>query len=181
MTDTAAPVVPPVRVVMMGVSGCGKSTVGEGLAAQLGWRFVEGDSLHPAENVAKMAAGQPLGDQDRAGWLESLSARLAQARSAGQGLVLSCSALKRSYRDRLREGDPQALFVHLAGSRERIAQRLAARTHLYMPASLLESQLADLQPPGCDEQALSLDVEQPPAQLMAAIVQHLQTQTCSTP
>jgi gluconokinase len=181
VTDPAAPVVPPVRVVMMGVSGCGKSTVGEALAAQLGWRFVEGDSLHPPENVAKMASGQPLGDQDRAGWLEALSAQLAKARLAGQGLVISCSALKRSYRDRLRAGDPQALFVHLAGSRERIAQRLAARTHLYMPASLLESQLADLQPPGGDEQALSLDIAQTPAQLMAAVVQHLQIQTCSTP
>ena len=169
------------RIVLMGVSGCGKSTVGEGLAAHLGWRFVEGDSLHPPENVAKMAAGQPLDDHDRAGWLATLAELLARAQADGQGLVISCSALKRSYRDRLRAGDPEALFVHLAGSRERIAQRLAARTHLYMPASLLESQLADLQPPGCDEQALSLDVEQPPAQLMAAIVHHLQTQTCSTP
>lgn len=181
MIDAAAPGVPPVRVVLMGVSGCGKSTVGEGLAARLGWRFVEGDSLHPARNVAKMAAGQPLDDQDRAGWLDALSVQLAGARSAGEGLVISCSALKRSYRDRLRAGDPQALFVHLAGSRERIAQRLAARTHLYMPPSLLDSQFADLQPPGLDEQALSLDVEQSPAQLMAAIVHHLQNQTCSTP
>lgn len=181
MIDAAAPGVLPVRVVLMGVSGCGKSTIGEGLAARLGWRFVEGDRLHPPQNVAKMAAGQPLGDQDRAGWLEALSVQLARARSEGQGLVISCSALKRSYRDLLRAGDAQALFVHLAGSRERIAQRLADRTHLYMPPSLLDSQFADLQPPEADEQALSLDVEQPPMQLMAAIVQHLQNQTCSTP
>ena len=186
MTDAKAPVVPPVRVVMMGVSGCGKSTVGEGLAAQLGWRFVEGDSLHPAENVAKMAAGQPLGDQDRAGWLESLSARLAQARSAGQGLVISCSALKRSYRERLRGGDPQVLFVHLSGSRELIAQRVASRKHRYMPASLLESQFATLQPPSADEQALALDVRLPPSVLIEAVAQHLQAQhlqaqTCPSP
>ncbi len=181
MTEAAAPVVPPLRVVLMGVSGCGKSTVGEGLSARLGWHFVEGDSLHPPENVAKMSAGQPLGDQDRAGWLDALSVELASARSTEQGLVVSCSALKRSYRDRLRAGDPHVLFVHLAGSRECIAQRLAARTHLYMPPTLLASQFADLQPPEADEQALCLDVEQTPAQLMAAIVQHLQTQTCSTP
>ena len=171
----------PMRVVLMGVSGCGKSTVGEGLAALLGWRFVEGDSLHPAENVAKMAAGQPLNDDDRAGWLSTLAQQLAQARLVDQGLVISCSALKRSYRDRLRSGDPDALFVHLAGSREVIAQRLAARTHLYMPPSLLESQFADLQTPEAGEQALSLSVLQPPSQLIESIAHHLQAQTCPTP
>lgn len=171
----------PVRVVLMGVSGCGKSTVGEGLAGRLGWSFLEGDSLHPPANVAKMAAGQPLCDQDREGWLDSLADRLAQARLASQGLVVSCSALKRTYRDRLRQGDPDALFVHLAGSRELIAQRLAERTHLYMPASLLDSQLADLQPPLADEQAMHLSVAQSPSRLIDAIAQHLQAQACPTP
>lgn len=171
----------PVRIVLMGVSGCGKSTVGEALASHLGWRFIEGDSLHPAENVAKMAAGQPLNDEDRSGWLATLALQLAQARQAGQGLVISCSALKRSYRDLLRSGDPAALFVHLTGSREVIAQRLAARTHLYMPASLLESQLADLQMPEADEHALSLSVLQPPRQLIDSIAQHLQAHACATP
>lgn len=177
----AAQAVPPRRVVLMGVSGCGKSTVGEGLAQRLGWRFVEGDGLHPPENVAKMAAGQALDDADRAGWLATLADLLAQAQAAGQGLVISCSALKRSYRERLRSGDPQVLFVHLSGSRELIAQRIAARTHRYMPASLLESQFATLQPPTPDEPALSLDVRLPPSALIEAVAQHLQAQTCPSP
>lgn len=173
--------VPQRRVVLMGVSGCGKSTVGEGLAQRLGWRFVEGDSLHPPENVAKMAAGQALDDADRAGWLGTLAELLAQAQSAAQGLVISCSALKRSYRERLRGGDPQVLFVHLSGSRELIAQRIANRTHRYMPASLLDSQFDTLQPPAADEPALCLDVRLPPSALIEAVVQHLHTQTCPSP
>ena len=181
MSEPAAVNVRPMRLVLMGVSGCGKSTVGEGLAAHLGWRFVEGDSLHPHENVAKMAAGQPLNDDDRAGWLATLADLLAHAARTGQGLVVSCSALKRAYRDRLREGDAQALFVHLDGSRDLIAARIAARTHMYMPASLLESQFAALQAPASDEQALSLSVQQPPAELIQRIEQHLQAQACPTP
>ncbi len=180
MTQAAASVARPMRVVLMGVSGCGKSTVGEGLAAQLGWRFVEGDSLHPPENVAKMAAGQPLNDEDRAGWLATIADLLGQARTTEQGLVVSCSALKRSYRDRLRSGDPGALFVHLAGSREVISARIAARTHLYMPASLLDSQFRDLQVPEPNESALSVDVTLPPHELVRAIEQHLQAQACPT-
>lgn len=181
MNPATAPLTPARRVVLMGVSGCGKSTLGEALALRTGWRFLEGDGLHPAANVAKMAAGQPLGDDDRAGWLDALALELAQARAAAQGLVVSCSALKRSYRDRLRAGDPQLLLVHLAGSREVIAARIAARQHLYMPASLLESQFADLQPPGPEEQALSLSVLQPPAQLIDHIEHHLQACACLTP
>lgn len=181
MSEPAAVNVRPMRLVLMGVSGCGKSTVGEGLAAHLGWRFVEGDSLHPSENVAKMAAGQPLNDDDRAGWLATLADLLAHAARTGQGLVVSCSALKRAYRDRLREGDAQVLFVHLDGSRDLIAARIAARTHMYMPASLLESQFAALQAPEPDEQALSLSVQQPPAELIQRIEQHLQAQACPTP
>ena len=181
MSEPAAVNVRPMRLVLMGVSGCGKSTVGEGLAAHLGWRFVEGDSLHPSENVAKMAAGQPLNDDDRAGWLATLADLLAHAARTRQGLVVSCSALKRAYRDRLREGDAQVLFVHLDGSRDLIAARIAARTHMYMPASLLESQFAALQAPEPDEQALSLSVQQPPAELIQRIEQHLQAQACPTP
>lgn len=181
MTQAAASAARPMRVVLMGVSGCGKSTVGEGLAARLGWRFVEGDSLHPPENVAKMAAGQPLNDEDRAGWLGTIADLLGQASATGQGLVVSCSALKRLYRDRLRTGDPDVVFVHLAGSREVIAARIAARTHLYMPASLLDSQFRDLQVPGAGESALSVDVALPPAELIRTIEQHLQAPACPTP
>ncbi len=181
MIDTAAARLGPQRVVLMGVSGCGKSTVGEALAAHLRWRFVEGDSLHPPENVAKMAAGQPLDDQDRAGWLTALAEQLALARAQGQGLVISCSALKRAYRDRLRAGDAQALFVHLSGSREVIASRIAQRNHDYMPASLLESQFVALQAPQADERALTLDVRQTPAELVDRIDHHLQAQTCPAP
>ena len=179
MTPATAPGLPR-RVVVMGVSGCGKSTVGAAAAAHMGWRFVEGDSLHPPENVAKMAAGQALDDEDRAGWLGTLAAELAQARRAGQGLVVSCSALKRAYRDRLRGGDPDTLFVYLAGEQSLIASRMAARQHEYMPASLLQSQFATLQPPDPDEQALCLSILDAPAQITLSIAQHLQAQACPT-
>lgn len=181
MTSSPGPVLPACRVVVMGVSGCGKSTVGEALTRRLGWAFVEGDSLHPPHNVAKMAAGQPLDDEDRAGWLAALADRLAQAREARRGLVVSCSALKRAYRDRLREGDPHTLFVHLEGTREVIAQRLAARQHQYMPASLLDSQFAALQRPGADEAALHLSVLPEPEQIIDDILQHLQASACAAP
>jgi gluconokinase len=164
----------------MGVSGCGKSTVGAAAAAHLGWRFVEGDSLHPPENVTKMAAGQALDDEDRAGWLDTLAAQLAQARRTGQGLVVSCSALKRAYRDRLRGGDPDTLFVYLAGEQSLIASRMAARQHQYMPASLLQSQFATLQPPDPDEHALRLSILEAPAQITQSIARHLQVLACPT-
>lgn len=179
MTKSATPGLPR-RVVVMGVSGCGKSTVGAALAAHMGWNFVEGDSLHPPENVAKMAAGQALNDDDRAGWLKTLAAQLAQARNTAQGLVVSCSALKRSYRECLRSGDPDTLFVHLVGEQAVIAARMAARTHEYMPASLLQSQFAALQPPESDEQALCLSILLAPTQLTQSIAQHLQAQACAT-
>ena len=159
----------------MGVCGCGKSTVGQQLAAALGAglaefvEFVEGDQFHPPENVARMAAGIALTDADRQGWLEVLARQLAAARAAGRTLVLSCSALKRSYRDTLRHGAPDLLFVHLAGSRELLAQRMAARAGHYMPASLLDSQLATLEPPGADENALSFDVALAPEAIIAAL------------
>ncbi len=152
----------PCRIVVMGVSGCGKSTVGRLIAEGLGVGYVEGDELHPAENVARMAAGIALTDDDRLGWLQALAERLADARARDQGLVLSCSALKRSYRDILRGGAPDIRFVHLHGDRAVLAARMALREDHYMPASLLDSQLATLEPPAPDEAALGFDIEQSP-------------------
>jgi gluconokinase len=156
--------------VVMGVSGCGKSTVALQLAARLGLEFIEGDELHSAENVARMAAGVPLTDADREGWLKVLSDRIREARLAGRGLVLSCSALKRSYRDVLRQGSPAVRFVHLHGERALLAARMAQRAGHYMPASLLDSQLAALEAPEASENALTFNVTIPPDAIVAAVV-----------
>lgn len=143
----------------MGVSGCGKSTVGRRLAQALGRPFLEGDEFHPSENVEKMRAGHPLTDADREGWLRTLSAVLARGRADGTGAVLACSALKRRYRDVLRQGDPDLLLVFLHGRRDALDARLQSRRDHYMPASLLASQLATLEPPGDDERALAFDID----------------------
>jgi len=161
----------PMRWVVMGVSGCGKSAVGSRLAARLQVDYIEGDALHPAQNVAKMAAGQPLDDDDRAGWLAALRERIAEAHRNGQGLVVSCSALKRSYRDLLRQGDPALRFAHLDGPRAVLESRVSNRPGHFMPASLLDSQLATLQPLQPDEAGLLLDIRQPLATLVRQIVQ----------
>jgi len=168
MSETMPP------VVVMGVCGCGKSTVGQMLAARLGLPFVEGDELHPAQNVRKMAAGSPLTDEDRAGWLDAIAARLT---AAPDGMVVSCSALKRRYRERLRAAAPALRFVHLHGPRELLAQRLAARRGHYMPASLLDSQLQTLEPPGADERAVELTIDHPPETLAALAAAALQNPT----
>jgi gluconokinase len=151
-------------VVVMGVCGCGKSTVGRLLAAGLGLPFIEGDELHPRANVDKMASGTPLTDEDRAGWLDAIAARLA---AAPQGAVVSCSALKRRYRDRLRADAPHLRFVHLHGPRALLEQRLATRRGHYMPATLLDSQLQALEPPASDERAIVLALDAPPETLAA--------------
>ena len=135
----------------MGVSGVGKTTIGELVAKELGWRLVEGDDFHPRENVAKMAAGTPLEDGDRWPWLDALNKALRKETDA----VVTCSALKESYRKRLLDGIDDFLLVYLYGSRELLASRLAKRKHRYMPASLLDSQLATLEPPS---HALCVDV-----------------------
>lgn len=153
----------------MGVCGCGKSEVGRGLAAALGMRFLEGDAYHSTANVGKMAAGIPLTDADRADWLQRLQDELAAARAGGTGVVLACSALKRRYRDLLRAADPELRFAHLAGPRELIAERMQSRTAHYMPLSLLDSQLRDLEPLAADEAGVLLDIGNPPAVLVEQI------------
>jgi len=133
-------------VVLMGVSGCGKTAIGQALAADLGWSFFDGDDFHPPANVARMAAGTPLTDADRWPWLDRLAAEMAAVNERGGNAVLACSALKQAYRDRIaRAGDVR--FVHLKGEFDTIAARLAARSHRYMPATLLASQFATLEEP----------------------------------
>jgi len=164
----------PLAVVVMGVCGCGKSTVGERLARELGALFIEGDAFHPPANVARMAAGIALTDADRQGWLEALAAQLADARRAGRSVVLACSALKRRYRDVLRLGAPDLRVVHLAGDRAMLAARLAARQGHYMPASLLDSQLATLETPDPDERAVTLDAGAPTDTLVQSALTQMQ-------
>lgn len=153
------------HVVTMGVSGCGKSTVAPLLAQELGGTFLDGDDLHPEANLVKMASGTPLTDEDREPWLREVGARLA---SASGTVVIACSALKRSYRDLIRAAAPHTAFVHLHGDRALLAERLTSRPGHFMPASLLDSQLATLEPLGPDEQSARFDIAEPPAASSAA-------------
>ena len=158
--------------VIMGVAGSGKTTIGAKLARALDVAFVEGDDLHPAENVRRMAAAIPLTDDDRRPWLLAIAARLRESERAGAGLVVSSSALKRSYRDLLRsEAQADVQLVYLKGSPELIAERMAQRRGHFMPAALLESQFATLEEPAPDEHAWVCDIRQPPDAIVAALVQ----------
>ncbi len=148
--------IPP--LIVMGVSGCGKSSVGEALAARFAVPYIEGDAMHPPANIAKMSAGTPLNDEDRWPWLDALSARLkAQAAKYG-GAIASCSSLKKSYRDRLQAGSgPQTRFIFLDCSRETLERNQSARKGHFMPPSLLDSQLATLEPPFDEARAIIID------------------------
>lgn len=150
----------------MGVSGCGKTTVGEIVASRLGWPFAEGDEMHPAENVAKMSAGTPLTDDDRWPWLRIIGKWMDEHPNG----VVTCSALKRAYRDLLREGRPQVRFAHLDGSKEQIAERLSDRKGHFMPASLLDSQFADLEPLGTDEPGVRINIAGTPESLAQQVI-----------
>lgn len=160
----------PCPIVVMGVSGCGKSTVGRALARALDIAYVEGDDLHPPQNVALMAAGTPLSDTDRQGWLAVVAQRLGDDSASSSGVVVACSALKRSYRERLRAAAPDVLFVHLQGPQALLAQRLAQRTGHYMPAVLLQSQFDTLEPPLPDENALQFDIGPEPEAIVADLL-----------
>jgi len=157
-------------IVLMGVTGAGKTTVGRLLAERLGARFLEGDAYHPPENVAKMRAGIPLDDADRWPWLEALEAELARSIAAGGTAVLACSALKRAYRDRLRRAGPELRFVHLWGPEALIAARLAERRGHYMPPSLLPSQLAALEDPTGEPDVVEVPIDRPPEVIVDAIL-----------
>ncbi|WP_043805743.1 gluconokinase [Paenarthrobacter aurescens] len=146
------------HIVVMGVAGCGKSTVGAALAERLGAEFLDGDSLHPQANIDKMASGTPLNDDDRAPWLAEIGRRFPASSTA---LVIACSALKRSYRDIIRSADPSVVFVHLHGTRELLNARMTARPGHFMPASLLDSQLATLEPLQSDEVGIVVDISKP--------------------
>jgi gluconokinase len=155
--------------VIMGVSGCGKSETGSRLARLLAARFIEGNEYHPEANVRKMSAGIALDDADRAGWLQTLRDEIARSCAEGENVVLACSALKRKYRDLLRSAGGDVRFVHLKGERDVIERRMRARPGHYMPPSLLDSQLRDLEPLQADERGITLDNAEPPAMLVARV------------
>lgn len=168
MLDDAA----PIHVVVMGVAGSGKSTIATALGHRLGAEAIEGDDHHPPSNVAKMAAGIPLTDADRAPWLRALAALMAERHTASISTVLACSALRRAYRDILRAGLPggSVFCVHLAGDEATLRERMRGREH-FMPAGLLDSQLATLEPLGADESGVIVDVESAPAAVTEAAVE----------
>ncbi|MRX45209.1 gluconokinase [Agromyces kandeliae] len=149
-------------VVVMGVSAAGKSTIAEALSRRLAVPWIDADDLHPSANRQKMMAGIPLDDDDRRPWLDAVGEKLA-AGEAAEGIVVACSALRRNYRDRLRAACPTAVFVHLHGSRELLAHRASERVEHFMPASLLDSQLATLEPLDAEERGVTLDVSDAPA------------------
>lgn len=157
--------------VIMGVAGSGKTSVGEGLSRLTGITFIDGDALHPKANVDKMAAGVPLTDEDRWPWLEAIGRELARSPVP---LMIGCSALKRSYRDSIRHYAGAAVsFVHLTGSREIIRQRMQQRKNHFMPLKLLDSQFAALEPPGIDEQSISIGIDQPLDAIVAQAARHM--------
>jgi gluconokinase len=163
----------PLVAVIMGVSGSGKSTIGTRLAKTLDWDFLEGDTLHPPANIAKMRSGHPLNDADRAPWLAAIAAWIAEHLRDGRGGVVTCSALKRRYRDTLTRGRADVFFVHLYGSPKVLEQRVSTRHHEYMPASLLDSQFADLEQLGDDERGVAIDIAQSRAAITAEALRAL--------
>jgi gluconokinase len=165
---TAAPI-----LVVMGVSGAGKTTVGELIAKRLGWAFVDGDDLHPKANIYKMRSGVPLTDADRAPWLAAIGAWIDARGVAGEPGVVACSALKRAYRDGLRAGRPQVRIVYLRGSQSEIAERLAQRSGHFWPAGLLASQFADLEEPSPDEDAIVVGIGETPEAVADNIIAKL--------
>jgi gluconokinase len=169
-TDSAGP---PCAIVVMGVSGSGKSTVADALARRLNWRYEDGDRFHPPANVAKMSAGQPLTDEDRWPWLQAIADEIDQVCERDQHAVFACSALKRVYREVLVHGRSDVRIVFLRGGQELISGRLAARKGHFMPPGLLASQFATLEPPLPDERALEVSIDDPVEAIVDNIVLRL--------
>jgi len=163
----------PRAIVVMGVSGSGKSTTGRRLAGALGWSFRDADEFHPPANIEKMASGRPLDDSDRAPWLAAIAAWIDQQRAAGQGAVVSCSALKRAYRGVLVGSRPDVAVVYLKGSFPLISDRMSRRRGHFMPPALLKSQFDTLEEPAPDEGALYVSVRMPPKRVVERIVMGL--------
>lgn len=160
------------RIVVMGVCGCGKTTLGAALADRLDAAFVDGDSLHSPDNVAKMTRGEPLTDEDRWPWLDTIGKRLG---SSSGPIVIASSALRRRYRDRIAAAAAEpVLFIHLAGGIDLIGSRMRARKDHYMPQSLLRSQFEALEPPGRDENAFEVRIDRTPEEVLAAVLTELQ-------
>jgi gluconokinase len=166
-------------LVVMGVSGAGKSTLAAALAERLGWPFQEGDALHPAANIAKMKAGEPLTDADRLPWLDAIGAWIDGQLGRNQSGVVTCSALKRAYRDRLAKGRPGVTFVFIQLDSGRVAERMAARRGHFMPPSLLASQFAALEPPGPDEPVIVVDGAAPIVAQVEVVLRWLAPSTAS--
>lgn len=163
-------------LLVMGVSGSGKTTIGALLAGRLGWTYADADDFHPPANVAKMRAGKPLTDEDRRSWLEAIAAWIRRQKGPA---VVTCSALKRKYRDVLRAGHDNERLVYLEGSRELIGRRLAARHGHFFPQRLLDSQFADLEPPQADEDPLIVSIDQPPNAVADEIIERLDLDTAA--
>ncbi|MDO8874653.1 MAG: gluconokinase [Pseudolabrys sp.] len=157
-------------IVVMGVSGAGKSTIASRLAERLKRPLVEGDSLHPQANIAKMSKGTPLNDDDRLPWLKAIAARIDEARKAHTPIIVTCSALKRGYREILTDGHDDVGFVYLQGAKELIAQRLAARTDHFMPPGLLDSQFSALEEPAADEPSIVIAIDAAPDDIVSSII-----------
>lgn len=164
---------PPSVVLIMGVTSSGKSTVGEGLAERLGWAFRDADSFHPPENVAKMSSGQPLNDEDRKPWLRAIARFIDDAEAHQTPAVVTCSALKRVYRDVIVGTRNHVALVHLVGDKQLIAERMAARKNHFMPTSLLDSQFATLEAPQDDEKPFRVAIDQPPQTIIQTVIDGL--------
>lgn len=165
----------PNALVVMGVSSSGKSTIAKALADRLGWRFADGDDFHPKANVEKQRAGQPLTDDDRWPWLQSIADEIDRVTAEGGKLVVACSALKRVYRDLLLHGRHDIRIVYLNGSKELIARRMAARKNHFMPPSLLDSQFRTLEVPGPDERPITVSIDDDIDGIVDAIIKQLPT------